>query len=409
MGNAHKLSATAVKSAKASDRAYSLSDGRGLQILIKPNGSKLWRFNYRFDGKQKTMPLGNYPDVSLAEARTALQDARNQRARGIDPMQARKAAKRAQSDADTFEAVAREWHAQESSAWSAGHAERIMRRLERDVFPWIGSRPVGSVTAPELLTTLRRIVERGATETAHRAKSNCGQVFRYAVATGRAERDPSADLRGALPSVKPTSLASVKEPEAVGALLRAIDAYECHLSTRCALKLAPLVFARPGELRAAEWAEIDLDRAEWRIAVHRMKGRQTHIVPLSAQAIAILREIEPLTGRDRYVFPSTRGKGRPMSNNTLNAALRKMGYSKDEMTAHGFRSIASTLLNEQGWNPDAIERQLAHAESNSVRAAYNYAEHLAERREMMQAWADYLDRLRDGKADRVVPLRTAAG
>ena len=275
MGNAHKLSATAVKNAKASDRAYSMSDGRGLQLVIKPNGSKLWRFNYRFDGKQKTMTLGNYPDVSLAEARTALQNARNERARGVDPMQARKAAKLARSDADTFEAVAREWHAQEAPAWSAGHGERIMRRMERDVFPWIGSRPVGDVAAPELLTTLRRIVDRGATETAHRAKSNCGQVFRYAVATGRAERDPSADLRGALPSVKPKSLASVKEPEAVGALLRAIDAYECHLSTRCALKLAPLVFVRPGELRAAEWAEFDLDRAEWRIAAQgRAQQRQ---------------------------------------------------------------------------------------------------------------------------------------
>lgn len=266
--------------------------------------------------------------------------------------------------------------------------------MEKDIFPWLGSRPVSAITAPELLTCLRRIEARGALDTAHRAHQNCGQIFRYAVATGRAERDPSGDLRGALPPATHVHYASITEPEKIGALLRAIDGYDGTFVSRCALRLAPLVFVRPGELRAAKWAEIDLDKAEWRIPAERMKARVLHIVPLSTQAIEILRDLKPLTGRSEYLFPSVRTRSKPISDNTLNAALRRLGYTTDEVTTHGFRSMASTLLNEQGWDRDAIERQLAHGERNEVRAAYNYAQYLPVRRKMMQAWADYLDTLR---------------
>jgi integrase len=262
------------------------------------------------------------------------------------------------------------------------------------------------ITANELRSVLRRIEARGAIETAHRASQNCGQVFRYAVATGRTERDPTGDLRGALAPTRETHLASIVAPKAIGELLRAIDGYEGSLVTKCALRLAPLVFVRPGELRRAEWAEFDLDGAEWRIPAARMKMREQHIVPLSTQAVEVMRELMPLTGRGRYVFPGARTKGRPMSENTVNAALRRLGYASDQMTGHGFRSMASTRLNEQGWHRDAIERQFAHAERDAVRAAYNYAEHLPERKRMMQAWADYLDTLRIGAT--VIPLTRTA-
>ena len=271
-----------------------------------------------------------------------------------------------------------------------------MRRFEMDVFPWIGTRPVRDILAPELLATIRRIESRGAIETAHRTLQNCGQVFRYAVASGYADRDISGDLRGAIPPTKEKHHASVTDPKDVAALLRTIESYAGSFVTMCALRLAPMTFVRPGELRHAEWSEIDLDKAEWRIPAEKMKMREQHIVPLSRQAVAILRELHPLTGAGKYVFPSVRTQARPMSENTVNAALRRLGYAKDEMTGHGFRSMASTLLNEMGWNRDAIERQLAHAERNSIRAAYNFAEFLPERRKMMQAWADYLDKLRAG-------------
>ena len=291
---------------------------------------------------------------------------------GIDPSQAKKAQKASDSGADSFETIAREWFAKFSPTWTPSHGERIIRRLERDIFPWIGKRPIGEIKAPELLTVLRRIEERGAVETAHRSSQNCGQGFRYAVATGRAERDPMGDLRGA------------------------IDAYEGGLIVRCALRLAPLVFVRPGELRKAQWSEINWDKSEWVIPAERMKMREKHIVPLSRQSLEILRELQPLTGDGKYLFPSPRTSDRPMSDNAILSALRRMGYTGDQMTGHGFRSMASTLLNEQGWHRDAIERQLAHAERDSIRAAYNYAEHMPERRRMMQSWADYLGELRKG-------------
>lgn len=344
--------------------------------------------------------MGVYPAVGLKQARDKRDAARKQLAAGIDPGLARKAERSA--DADSFEAVAREWHAKRAQGWAPGHAGKVLGRLEREVFPWVGARPAGEVKAPELLAVLRRIETRGALELAHRAHQICGQVFRYAIATGRAERNPATDIRGALPPAKQRHHAAITDPKDIGALLRAIDGYRGSFVTQCALRLAPLTFVRPGELRKAEWLEFDLDAAEWRIPAERMKMRATHIVPLSRQAVEVLRELYPLTGSGRYVFPSERTRDRPMSENTVNAGLRRMGYAKDEMTGHGFRSMASTLLNEQGWHRDAIERQLAHGERDAVRAAYNYAEHLPERRRMMQAWASYLDGLKTGAE--VVPL-----
>lgn len=393
------LTDTAVRNAKPKEKAYKLADEKGLFLLVHTNGSKYWRFKYRFDGKEKLLALGVYPDVSLKDARDKRDSARKQLAVDkIDPGHHRKAHKtaRAASAANSFEVVAREWFAKYSPNWVKSHSDKILRRLERDIFPWIGNRAISEISAPELLTTLRRIESRGAIETAHRAHQNCGQIFRYAIATGRAGRDITYDLRRAIPPAKAKHHASIVDPKAIGGLLRAIDGYQGSLITKCALKLAPLSFVRPGELRKAEWTEFNLDVAEWRIPAARMKMREQHIVPLSSQAIAILKELHPLTGNGRYVFPGARTNGRPMSENTVNAALRRLGYAGDQMTGHGFRSMASTLLNEQGWHRDAIERQLAHAERDAVRAAYNYAEHLPERKRMMQAWADYLDGLANG-------------
>lgn len=385
-----------IKNAKPRDKAYKLSDAKGLYLYIKPNGSKAWRLKYRFLGKEKTLSIGLYPDVGLAEARNARDNARKKLADKIDPGLAKQVSKRSAKEAseNSFEIIAREWFTKYSAKWSPSHGERILRRLEKDIFPWVGKRPIAEITAPELLSVLRRMESRGAIETAHRAHQNCGQVFRYAIATGRAERDPSNDLKGAIPPAKKKHHASLVKPSAIGELLRAIEGYQGHFVTKCALRLAPLVFVRPGELRHAEWDEFNLATGEWRIPAEKMKMRVMHIVPLSTQAIEILREIRALTGDGKYVFPSVRSSKRAMSENTILGALRRLGYTSDEMTGHGFRSIASTLLNEQGWNPDAIERQLAHGERNTVRAAYNYAEYLPERKKMMQHWSDYLDSLR---------------
>ncbi len=360
-------------------------------------GGRWWRFKYRFDGKEKRLSLGVYPDVSLKEARDHLDDVRRNLRAGIDPGAERKIQGmvfHAPPSGATFETVAREWFGKHSPSWAPGHGDKIIRRLELNIFPWLGAKPIADIKPLELLGAVQRIEQRGANETAHRALQNCGRVFRYAVATGRAERDITRDLLGALAPVVERHHASIVEPKAVGALLRASDGYAGSLVVRCALRLAPLVFVRPGELRMAEWDEFNLDAGEWRIPAARMKMRAPHFVPLSTQAIEILLELHPLTGDKRFVFPGERSRDRPMSNNTVNAALRRLGYSSEQMTGHGFRSMASTLLNEQGWHPDAIERQLAHQEPNEIRAAYNYAKHLPERRKMMQAWADYLYRLR---------------
>jgi integrase len=408
MEAAMPMTDTKARNAKPKDKQFKLFDTDGLFLLVSPAGGKWWRFKYRFGGKEKLVSLGTYPEVSLSQARERRDAARKQVADGIDPSQARKALKAAKTqDAKTFEVVAREWHTKFTPSWTPGHAAMIIRRLELNVFPWIGARPIIDIKAPELLMTLRRIESRGALETAHRVKIICGQVFRYAVATGRAERDPSADLRGALPPVKPKHLAAITDPEKVAGLLRAIDDYAGSFVTKCALKLAPLLFVRPGELRQMEWSEIDLDAAEWNIPAEKMKNRQRHLVPLARQSIEILRELYPLTGTGRYVFPSARTTRRPMSNNAVLAALRRMGFEKDEMSGHGFRAMARTILDEVlRIRPDFIEHQLAHAVRDPLGRAYNRTTHLEERRKMMQTWADYLDGLKAGA--KVIPLRKQA-
>ena len=374
-----------------------LTDKKWLYLLVN-NAGKYWRMNYRFVGKQKTLALGVYPEISLKDARERRDEARRLLNEGIDPCAHRKAQKavKVRLSANSFEAIAREWFAKYEPTWAASHSSKIMRRLEADVFPWLGNRPIEEIDAAELLSALQRVEDRGSVETAHRIKQNCSQIFRYAIATRRARYNPASDLTGALFPVVSTSYPTVTDPKLIAELLRVIDGYQGSLITKCAIKLAPLVFVRPGELRAAEWEEIDLDAAQWVIPGSRMKMKEKHIVPLATQAVTIFRELQPLTGSGRYVFPGARTNGRPMSENTVNAALRRLGYDKETMTGHGFRHMASTLLNEQGWNRDAIERQLAHAERNSIRATYNYAEYLPERRKMMQAWADYLDALKTG-------------
>lgn len=401
------LTDTKIRTTKPHEKAYKLSDEKGLFLHVTPYGSKYWRFKYRFTGKEKLLALGVYPDVSLADARNKRDAARKLLANDIDPGVAKQILKRRAKLAseNTFQTIALEWYAKFSTKWVPSHSNKVLRRLERDIFPWLGNKPINEITAPELLAALRRIENRGAIETAHRVHQNCGQIFRYAIVTARTEHDISADLRGALHPVKSKHHASITDPKAIGDLLRAINDYQGYFVTKCALRLAPLLFVRPGELRKAEWSEINFHEAEWRIPAEKMKMRVTHIVPLCTQAMTILNELRALTGDEKYVFPSIRSKKRPMSENTITAALRRLGYTKDQMTGHGFRSMASTILNEQGWNRDAIERQLAHAERNSIRAAYNYAEHLLERRKMMRKWADYLDILaNDGK---ILAFRTA--
>lgn len=396
------------KNAKPAEKSYKLADSGGLFLLVNPNGGRWWRLKYRFTGKEKLLSLGVYPSVSLANARQARDEAKKILASGVCPSGQRKTQKllkQIESD-NTFKAIAQEWYDSRLPNWAPATASKVARYLNNDIYPWLGSRPIKDITAAELLATIRRVESRGALELAHRIREYSGQVFRYAVATGRAERDPSGDLRGALPPVKTKHHASVTDPKQIGELLRAINGYTGSFITKCALQLAPLVFVRPGELRHAEWSEFDLEAKEWRIPGAKMKMRDKHIVPLSSQAIEILEAIKPLTSHSKYVFPGNRTIERPMSENTVNAALRRLGYEKSEMTGHGFRSMASTLLHEQGWPHEAIERQLAHAERNSVSAAYNYAQHLPKRKQMMQAWADYLDGLKTGAT--VVPIGKAA-
>jgi len=401
------LTDTAIRNAKPGDKAIRLFDGGGLYLEVSPTGGKWWRLKYRFDRKEKRLSLGVYPDVSLKDARERRGDARKLLADSIDPSANRKAVKSARTERaeNSFEVVTREWYAKHSPNWAVHHGDRIIRRFERDIFPWIGGRPIAEISAPELLAVIRRIESRGALETAHRALGNCGQVFRYAVATGRAARDPSADLRGALPPVKGEHFAAITDPKRASELLRALDGYQGTLTVQCALRLAPLVFVRPGELRRAEWADIDLDAAEWRYTV--TKTDTPHIVPLSTQAVAILRDLHALTGSGRFVFPGARSKGKPMSDNAILAALRRMEIAKDEMSGHGFRAMARTILDEVlGVRPDLIEHQLAHAVRDPNGRAYNRTAHLPERRKMMQQWADYLDKLKTGAE--VIPLHGQA-
>ncbi len=386
------LTDTAIRNAKPKDKPYKITDGKGLYLLVNKVGGKYFRFDYRFAGKRKTLALGVYPDTKLQEARDKHESARKLLRNDIDPSLHKKITKHIKTEqgVNTFEFLAREWFEKFKHTWKLGHSRTITQRLEANVFPWLGGQPIAEISTLEILAILRRIEDRGAIETAHRIKQIISQVFRFAVATGRAERDPTADLRGALAPAKPKRMATMTDPKKIGGLLRAIDVYQGHFVTKCALRLAPLVFVRPGELRHAEWREIDLEKATWKIPGEKMKMGSPHIVPLSRQAIEVLQEIKPLTGGGRYVFPGLRTAERPMSENTILSALRNMGYAKEEMSGHGFRAMASTLLHEQGWPSDVIERQLAHAERNSIKAAYNHAKHLPERQRMMQAWADYL-------------------
>lgn len=392
------LTDAALRTAKPGEKPFKISDERGLYLLVAPSGGKLWRFDYRFAGKRKTISLGSYPDVALKQARERRDEARRLIADGVDPSENRKAAKSASTEraANSFEVIAREWFERMRPTWVASHSEKIIRRLERDIFPWLGSKGISDISAPELLGTIRKIEDRGRLETAHRALQNCGQIFRYAIATGRALRDPSAELRGALPPVRETHFASITNPEEVGALLRAIDGFTGTFIVKAALKLSPLVFVRPGELRRARWEEIDLDTKEWRYFV--TKTRSEHLVPLSTQAVAILQDLHPLTGRNQWVFPGMRDHQKPMSEAAINAALRRMGYdTKTEITGHGFRAMARTILHEElHIKPEIIEHQLAHRVPDALGTAYNRTKFLKERRSMMQQWADYLDRIKAG-------------
>ncbi len=390
------LTIVTVRNAKPKEKPYRLFDGGGMYLEVAPNGGKWWRFKYRFGGKEKRLSLGVYPEVSLKEARESRDKAREYLRNNIDPSARKQAIKNAQAaeTENSFEVIAREWHDKQLATWTHGHARTVLGRLVNNVFPWLGSRPINAITAPELLEVLRRIEKRGAIETAHRILVIFGQVFRYAIATGRIERDCSADLRGALQPVKPTHLAAITDPQKVAEMLRLIETYEGSHVVKCALRLSPYVFVRPGELRHARWEDIDFDNAEWRFVA--TKTHTPHIVPLATQAVAILKDLQPLTGKSEWVFPGVRSGKRPMSNNTILAALRNLGFEKDEMTGHGFRAMARTLLDEVlGERPDLIEHQLAHSVRDPLGRAYNRTTHLAERKAMMQRWADYLDGLRD--------------
>ena len=399
-----------VKVAKPREKEYKLSDGLGLHLLVTPSGGKLWRFQYPFAGKQKAVAFGAYPAVSLSGARKQRDEAKSLLVAGVDPAGARKAQKAAtvSKSADSFEVIAREWFGHFRETWSEDHAGTIMARLEQNVFPWVGAVPISELEAPEVLAVLRRVQARGALETAHRIRGIIGQVFRYAIATGRARRDVSADLKGAMPQPITQSHAAVTDPAEVAQLLCACDSYRGTVVVRCALQLAPLVFLRPGELRHAEWVEFDLEKAEWNVPIARMKllkaekiersrKGDAHLVPLSRQAVEILRELQPLTGRSRYVFTGGRSYARCMSENAVLAALRRMGYDGDTMTGHGFRAMARTIMDEVlEIRTDIIDHQLAHKVKDANGEAYNRTKFLPQRRAMMQTWADYLDGLKAG-------------
>ncbi|QGZ53528.1 tyrosine-type recombinase/integrase [Paraburkholderia acidiphila] len=384
-----------IRNARPREKAYRLADGAGMYLEVSSAGGKYWRLKYRFNGKEKRLALGVYPEVSAKEARSRRDEARRLLDRGIDPSFERKVQKASgvERAANSFETVAREWFARQAPIWAASHADKIIARLENDVFPWLGSRPIAEIKAPEVLAILRRVEERGALDTAHRVHQNCGQVFRYAVATGRAERDVSADLRGALPPARHTHFASVTEPSEVAGLLRALDAFQGTFIVQCALRLAPLLFVRPGELRMARWEQFDLERAQWCYTVTKTKTE--HLVPLARQAVTILRELQALTGRRDFVFPGRDAK-KPMSGAAINAALRRMGFdTKTEITGHGFRAMARTILHERLRFPsEVIEHQLAHKVPDALGTAYNRTKFIDDRVAMMQRWADYLDELK---------------
>lgn len=390
------LTVSQIRAAKPANKRYKIYDGRGLFLLIHTNGGKYWRFRYQFNDKDKTIALGTYPELSLPEARRLREEYRSQVSKGIDPAVQKKARKQARREAagNSFEVVAREWLA--GRAWENSTRDLVKRRLEKDVFPWLGDEPISQIDAPTLLNVLRKAEARGVVYTAHRLRQHCSKVFRYAIATGRASRDPAADLVGALKQHQTTHYASITDPRQIGPLLRDIDAYWGTPVVRLALRLAPYVFVRPGNLRKSLWAYVDFQAREWRIPSSSMKKPAPHIIPMAPQVHDMLNELHRLSGRrSQYLFPNMRTAKAPMSENTINGALRRMGYDKDTLTGHGLRHMASTILHEQGFNSDAVERQLAHMDRDETRATYNYAQYMDERRVMMQSWADYLDELRE--------------
>lgn len=397
------LTDTKLRNLRCRPTLYRVADTGGLCIEVTPAGSKLWRYRYRWQGKASMLPLGDYPTVTLAAARRARDDARTLLNAGTNPAEARRAEKRARllSAENTFAAVAREWLAKQSSKWTPHHAADVLRSLEQEAFPAFGSRPVSELEPPEVLACLKRIEARGALEIAHRTAQRITAVCRYAVQTGRAKHNPAADLRGTIATRKVKHMAAMPREE-MPTFLDKLHHYDGNPQTSLALRLLVLTFVRTTELIGARWQEIDFDKAEWRIPAERMKMREEHAVPLSEQSIATLRELHALTGETPMLFPSRSNAHKPMSNNTMLFALYRMGYHS-RATTHGFRALASTTLNEQGWQPDVIERQLAHGERNKVRAAYNRATYLPERRKMMQAWADHLDAQHTGAS--VTPIR----
>ena len=394
------LTDSAIRLARPRERVYRLNDGRGLCVLIQPNGAKWWRFRYRWQGRELMLSLGTYPDTPLAEARKQRDIARGQLARGINPSDERQ--KKRNPVDRTFGGVAKHWLSGLLKQVLAGKRsmdtyEKAKSQLETYVLPFLGREDVSSILPSQLLPVLKKIEAKGLLETARRTKQRCGQVFRHGIGLGFCERDITSDFRGLLEAPTVSHHAAITDPAAVGALLCKIDRYAGRALTRLALKLSPLVFVRPHNLRKARWQDVDLENGVWKIIGRHMKKKIEHRIPLSRQATEIFRELKVLTGRFEYVFPGQGNRLHPMSENTINKALRNMGYGHDEMTGHGFRGLASTLLNEQGWDADAIERQLAHNEEDEVRGAYNHAEHMRLRRKMMQVWADYLDELRAGQ------------
>jgi integrase len=405
------LSDTAARNAKPRESAYKLSDANGLYLLVEPNGSKLWRLKYRYLGKEKKLSLGAYPQVTLAQARDQQHEARRLLAKDTDPSDHKKQEKRAAKLAavNTFKAVALEWFSKFKAAWAESHSSKVLLRLNNDLIPWLGGRPISAIEADELLVVIRRVEARGALDTAHRCLGTSSQIFRYAIATSRAKRNPAADLRGSLPPVQDNHFPSITDPEEVGELLRAIEGYKGNLATRCALRLAPLLFLRPINLRKAEWQHINWITAEMRIPGTLVKMREDLVVPLARQSLEILRELHPLTGQGRFLFPCEGKPAKPMSENAINGALRRLGYSTDEeITGHGFRAMARTILDEiLGYRVEWIEMQLAHAVKDPNGRAYNRTAFLAGRKDMMQGWADYLDGLRAGKAAAVEKKQAA--
>lgn len=417
---ASTLTDAAIRTAKPKDKPYKLFDGNGLFLLVVPtkkselpqNGSgKWWRFKYRYGGKEKLLSFGTYPEISLSSAREKRDTARKQIAEGFDPGEERKSSK---SGSGNFETVAREWIELKSPGWSPSHIEKTISILKKDVFPYIGSRPVGEITPPEMLALLKRVDTRSPV-TARKAYSTCRQIFFNAIAHGRATLNPADGLTVLLSPKRVKHMAAPTEQGEVSRLLKALPDYPGSFPVRCALMLSPIFFVRPGTMRGMEWQDVDLDRAEWRIPIEQLKRRQIDkdarrgeiglIVPLPRQAVAILRELHQLTGGGRFAFPGPRHKEKPISENTVRTALHAMGFTKEDITPHGFRHMASTLLHEMGFPSHLIEKQLAHSDKNKIRAVYNHAEYLPERRKMMQAWADYLELLAAGEENRIVPIR----